>query len=688
MKKMFLRKSLPLIMASVMGMSLLATGCAKETDDKDKGAADDTIEVSSLQDFIDAIEPGANIVFKKGTYDFTPELEELYDGDGEEFNEEHKYVQIVDCYDGVELVIQNVDGLTISAKDGKKVELQVEPRYADVIRFEYCENISISNLVMGHTEDLGSCAGDVLEFDDCENISLEGMDLYGCGTYAVSAFDTTSITVTDSTLRDCSYGLVWISECEDVTFKSCEMTGTSGYTMLDIYESNVTFNKCNFEDNTCDDGFVTFSDANDIKFKACTFGALESAYVNHGDVDSAVTGISFDSKCVFDASLPGISAGGSGHITIDGNIDTVGEILESIQSDTDIVIADGYYNLSEFIDTIDVDEWNDSHDFVKIEEVFDGYQVVITNCDRLSIRSSSENAENCEIVTDPRYAAVFELRNCEDIYLEGMTLGHTETGTCSGPVIGLSSSDYIVIDAMDLYGCGVYGIEAYYSGNVDVYNTRIHDCSFGPFFLTDLSDEFYFYGCTFDESDGQGYIGGSQYNTHFQECVFGENETFEVLSCPWVTYDSCIFAGEDYYPANACGKAVESDYTKISYDDYISNEYYDSVGGPHAFSAFYATDDKDGILLPYYDDIDEAYYHVHLILFEDGHGMAKGLLSGSIVYFEFEKDGDELACTVDPNEGYPIMKDGATITFYDSDEYSRIIKFTCEGHDIWFHEAY
>ena len=684
-----LKKTFVFALAAVMGLSLMMTGCEKDSGDKagdkeQETEAVDAVEVSSLEEFIDAIEPGANIVFKKGTYDFTPDLEELYGSDGKKFNKKHEYVQIIDCFDGVELVIQDVEGLTISGQEGKNIELQVEPRYADVIRFENCTDISLNNMTMGHTEDLGSCAGDVLEFAECENISLDDMDLYGCGTYAVNANDTSSISVTNSTLRDCSYGLVWISSCDDVTFKSCEMSGTSGFTMLEIYRSDVTFNKCTFEDNTCDSGFVTFLAENTIAFKACTFGAVESANVNFGDLDAGSTGITFDSKCTFDDSLPSAVGGASGSVTgvtIDGDIDTVGELLEAIEPYAYIELEDGYYDLTEYIDTLDVDGFNACHEYVQIESVFDGYQVVVYNCDGLSIGGQGD-PEFVEIVTEPRYASVFQFNNCDDLYLYGMTMGHTETGDCVGSVIELLNCDYVEFDYVDLYGCGVYGLEAYQSGNVYMNDSRIHDCAFGPFFISELAGDYYFDGCTFDESDGQGYIAVSQYNTYFYSCLFGINETYEVLSNPCVSHDNCEFADMIYWPENAYGEATEGNYDKSSLDDLIHG--VNAGDGIYAFSAFYYDGASGEYLLPFYRDEYDEYVYAHMILSDEGYGTIKGMTGNELLYFEYEEDGDELSVEfVDCPMGHDYTDANAKIEIYKEDFYF-IIKLTMYDTEVWF----
>lgn len=686
------KRTMMLGLASTMAASMLLSGCEMGSLGKDKEVtevADDAIEVSSLEDFIEAIEPGANIVFKKGTYNFTPELEDLYGDDGKKFNKKHEYVQILECFDGVELVIQDIEGLTIQGQEGKKVELQVEPRYADVIRFEECKDISISNMTVGHTVEQGSCAGDVLEFDDCENISLDGMDLYGCGTYAVTSYRTSGIAVTDSTLRDCSYGLIDISESSDVSFKSCDMTGSTGYTMLSIYSSDVTFSKCTFEDNTCDDGFVTFSSKNNVSFKGCTFGAVESSYVNFGELDSDETGVSFDSKCSFDDSLPSAAGGSSDGITsvtIDGEIDTVGEILESIEPGAYVIISDGYYNLTEFIDTLDVDGYNACHDYVQLEEVYDGYQVVIQNCSDLEIISLAFDNSKVEIVTDPRYAAVFKFNNCEAVGVSHVTLGHTDRGDCSGPVIELDSTTDFSTWGADLYGCGVYGIESYNSGDIYVEDSTIRDCSFGPFNLLELTGEVTFDGCTLTGSDGMGYIQPSQYFVRFQNCTIGDMETYEVLTAPNVTFTNCVFEGE--YPENGYGEADEANYTKCTFADYIdANDYYtdNNVFGFGGFCMYDA--DGETFLLPFYSDEYDEYVYVHMIISADGQGSIIGMTGMDIINFTFDEDDindDVLECDITEMEGYEFLDSKCQLEFYQEDEYTYLVKLTFMDMEIWY----
>ncbi|MCR5685270.1 MAG: right-handed parallel beta-helix repeat-containing protein [Lachnospiraceae bacterium] len=192
----------------------------------------ETVTVSDLDSFIEAIAPNTTIILEPGTYNLSYQLEALWYDDPKVFNDTHEYVQISDCFDGTEMTIRNCDGLSIKgggSGDHIVTELMIDPRYAAVLSFENCSNLYMSLLSMGHT-DRGDCSGNVIDLFGCSNITLEIMDIYGCGVYGIGAFEgTKNLYVHDSTIRDCSYGPFEIYECKgEVIFTDCIFTGSDG----------------------------------------------------------------------------------------------------------------------------------------------------------------------------------------------------------------------------------------------------------------------------------------------------------------------------------------------------------------------------------------------------------------------------------------------------------------------------
>lgn len=551
------KKILSGIIALMLAMTMFGCGNDKENEPArternsgDEETEDDAVVVSSLDEFLDAIEPGAVIEFKKGSYDFTPDIEKII-SKNKKFNKEHDYVQIEECFDGYQIVIMDIDDLTIrgAGKNNSKVELMVEPRYADVLSFVDSSNITISNMTIGHTIEQGSCCGDVLEFDDCENIELDNLDLYGCGTYGITSLRTDGGVVSNTVIRDCGYGIISFNDSDDWTFDGCKFINCEGYTMLDIYNSSVKFSKCEFKGNDCDNGFITDSSVNDIKFKGCSFGFDESEAVDYGYYDFSGS-VSYDSKCSF-TDESDINDGYDIRDSYSGGIVTVGsieELLYSVAPYTQIVIEPGYYNITDYIDSLSEEEievFNEEHEYVSIEEEYDGYEIVFHNLTIIDLCGGGESAEDCEIVTDPRYAAIFTFDDCLGVNIMNLTLGHTDTGDCDGNVIDFFNTYDINIHACDLYGCGVYGLGGSACGDIFVNQTIIRDCKYGVTYLSDVDGLVKFNECKLYDSEGGFYID-SRDEISFTGCYFGAYESYsaieelkniELVECEFSDYD-------------------------------------------------------------------------------------------------------------------------------------------------------
>ena len=108
-------------------------------------------------------------------------------------------------------------------------------------------------------------------------------------------------------------------------------------------------------------------------------------------------------------------------------------------------------------------------------DCYDGRQLELVNIRNLTIRGSKD----CSIIVEPRYANVLSFYNCWEIMLENLTLGHTEEGSCMGGVVKMENCINTIIRHCDLYGCGIYGIQADDCQDLYVRNSVIRDCSDG-----------------------------------------------------------------------------------------------------------------------------------------------------------------------------------------------------------------
>ena len=235
-------------------------------------------------------------------------------------------------------------------------------------------------------------------------------------------------------------------------------------------------------------------------------------------------------------------------------VSSVEELLEEIKPGACIVLQPGYYNLSETIEELwntQGQEWNEQHTYVQLEECFDGVQLVICNAYDLTVLGGSENTAYTEIVTEPRYATVFIFRDCENVVLRNLTMGHTETGQCEGNVLDFYGCNNISMSAMDLYGCGYYGIGAFKgTGELYVYSSTIRDCSGGSMNICEADGKLEFHNCWF-ENNGiwSNYETSSTSSLSFYECCFGSTERDYFMYHPDVYTKDCTWEeGEEVAP--------------------------------------------------------------------------------------------------------------------------------------------
>ena len=155
--------------SALSGTEVPASGTEAPSGDP-QPTGDGKIHVSSTEELLEAIAPDASIVIEAGSYNMSDALEYLWKQGGEAWNEQHEYVQLKEVFDGVQFCVQNVKGLTIAggSEDRAKTSLVIDPRYASVMYFEDCSDISLSSVTMGHT-DMGDCSGNVIDLLGCHH---------------------------------------------------------------------------------------------------------------------------------------------------------------------------------------------------------------------------------------------------------------------------------------------------------------------------------------------------------------------------------------------------------------------------------------------------------------------------------------------------------------------------------------
>lgn len=195
-----------------------------------------TIEVSDVDQFWKAVGSNRTIRLRQGTYDFTAD-----DRSG-------KHYRSREVHDGFERVIHGVTGLNIVGAAG--VKLHVSPRYAHVFCFEECRQVTLENVLLVHSPDLGYCQGGVLHFAQCEEITIRGCILDGSGIEGLTLTGVKRLSFLNSTIRNCTYGIMTLEDCVEIRFSKGSFTRNSEFDLVNIKGcESIEFDNCRFTGN-------------------------------------------------------------------------------------------------------------------------------------------------------------------------------------------------------------------------------------------------------------------------------------------------------------------------------------------------------------------------------------------------------------------------------------------------------
>ena len=134
------------------------------------------------------------------------------------------YYTWADTYDGPGLVLHDLDGFALVGGGMGVTLLSAVPRYADVLYFENCRDISLKDMTLGHRLEPGYCAGNVVELMLCTGVTIERCGLFGCGVIGICAANCSDLLVSESNIYDCSYLGAQLDNVEDALFTGCSVT--------------------------------------------------------------------------------------------------------------------------------------------------------------------------------------------------------------------------------------------------------------------------------------------------------------------------------------------------------------------------------------------------------------------------------------------------------------------------------
>ena len=207
------------------------------------------ITVSTAEELVAALGSNRRILLKEGVYNLTKVSPGYINNTGVSYRE---------IYDGPELTLAGIHNLTIQGIGDKQSEIIIEPRYAFVMHFRGCTNISIANIKAGHT-DSGYCAGGVFEFENSSGIKIDNTLMYGCGTYGLSIQSVIDMKVTKSSIYECTYGIMRVLNSADISFKDCIFRDNTGFDMVGVGNTiGFTIDSCEFRGNISDTSYISY----------------------------------------------------------------------------------------------------------------------------------------------------------------------------------------------------------------------------------------------------------------------------------------------------------------------------------------------------------------------------------------------------------------------------------------------
>ena len=228
---------------------------------------DDYIRVYTAEQFLNALGSNRNVLVAKNTeINLTPIL-----NDQSSFRTRYKMwmpdastgiaggretVVSEEVFDGRQLTLVNMKQLVIEGEQNSRIV--VEPRYAFCLNFVDCNNCTVRNLTIGHT-DGGYCQGGVIGMKRGWRNMVADCDLYGCGTYGLDLDGTNSFSIYASRIHDCTYGIMQLQNCEAVSCTHCDFLNNREYALIESRGTvGTVFEDCRFYANWGDAALFNF----------------------------------------------------------------------------------------------------------------------------------------------------------------------------------------------------------------------------------------------------------------------------------------------------------------------------------------------------------------------------------------------------------------------------------------------
>lgn len=243
--------------------------------------------------------------------------------------------------------------------------------------------------------------------------------------------------------------------------------------------------------------------------------------------------------------------GGAGAAPRVVQVATVAELVEAIDSNTEIRLVPGTYNLSEYYRSVDTqsESWKAAHPHVVF---YANTEMHIVGVENLTIKSAALAATLPQIVSERGSAVVLNFRDSRRVTLAGLVMGHElQKGYCNGSVLYFYDSRDIELRYLELYGCGTVGIQASKVQGLRAEECLIRDCSEGIMRMENSQDTL-FEACRFVNNGhlraaSQIELALNEGRHCFRRCLFENNSgrLFPLVDGLRIEMEDCILGGEE-----------------------------------------------------------------------------------------------------------------------------------------------
>ncbi len=197
--------------------------------------------VSDVKEFLNAIKSDVTIRLKTGDYD-------LESADAAMASNEFAKIEAATSVSSAGLTVKGVNNLKLIGEEGTRI---ITSDYiADVLRLVDCKDIEIKNIFFGHPK-LALCIGGVIDLINSERIQFDNCILHGCGTTGIYTEDSNGLVFTNSTIQECTIGLVEAKQSSNFHFQNSKFIKSNGDVGFDFETtSNIKFDACTIQNNT------------------------------------------------------------------------------------------------------------------------------------------------------------------------------------------------------------------------------------------------------------------------------------------------------------------------------------------------------------------------------------------------------------------------------------------------------